>query len=359
MLPSSLMLLVAIAAGSTESATLARVAAEVRASSWELALDVVENAADADTTAPSLGREQLEKLGGLPNLVVELSAKLAGADRPTWHESSALALLVEAHAHQREKVGFSPRQVVGELLALRRVVRRFVVERAPTLTTADLIVAEQRLDETVDELVTECVAAYFDQATSSLAYRARHDPMTKLLNRHAFLQEFDCHMTRADRYGRELALVFFDCDALKRVNDSYGHAEGDRALQRLATLLRQTLRGSDVAARIGGDEFATLLFEPQFDAGERFLARLLQRLGALVESGELPAGFSVSGGVAYYPREGRSAEALFELADRRLYEAKRAKRRGSTAMRPVLRARGQAPLGERPEEARRRRPSRP
>ena len=96
-----------------------------------------------------------------------------------------------------------------------------------------------------------------------------------------------------------------------------------RALQQVARLLREELRRSDLAGRMGGDEFAAMLAESEHDTGETFLDRLNVRIGELVESGELPVPVGMSAGVTRYPDDGDDAQALFALADTRLYEAKR------------------------------------
>jgi diguanylate cyclase (GGDEF)-like protein len=121
-----------------------------------------------------------------------------------------------------------------------------------------------------------------------------------------------------------VALVFLDLDRFKELNDTLGHQEGDRALQRLAGLLRDSLRGSDLAGRMGGDEFAAYLVEADEEAGARLLERLADRVDELVGDGGLPAECSFSAGLAHFPDEAADVDALFRVADERLYEAKRA-----------------------------------
>jgi diguanylate cyclase len=172
--------------------------------------------------------------------------------------------------------------------------------------------------------VTECVVAYFDRATSELAHEARHDQQTGLLHHQAFVGELELELQRATRYGHGLSLVFIDLDRFKEINDTLGHPAGDRVLKRLGRLLRESLRGSDLAGRMGGDEFAAYLVEADEEAGPHLLARLTDRMDELIAVEELPAGCSFSAGVAHFPDEAGDADALFRLADQRLYEAKRA-----------------------------------
>jgi diguanylate cyclase (GGDEF)-like protein len=187
-----------------------------------------------------------------------------------------------------------------------------------------MLAAEQRLNTTIDRLVTECVVAYFDRATSELSHQARHDQLTGLLHHHAFLRELDLELERAARYGHGVALVFLDLDRFKEINDTLGHAAGDRVLERLGELLRDSLRGSDLAGRMGGDEFAAYLVEADEEAGSRLIVRLNDRVDELVAADELPVHCSFSAGLAHFPDEATNGDALFRLADQRLYEAKRA-----------------------------------
>jgi diguanylate cyclase (GGDEF)-like protein len=109
------------------------------------------------------------------------------------------------------------------------------------------------------------------------------------------------------------------------VNDTYGHPEGDRVLRLVAHLVRERLRRSDLAGRMGGDEFAVALLESDSEAGGVFLARIDDGIDEAVARGDLPAGFSISPGLAHHPTDADSAATLYKLADVRLYEAKRSK----------------------------------
>jgi len=197
--------------------------------------------------------------------------------------------------------------------------------RAADLDTDDVLLVERRLNDTIDRLVTECVVAYFDRATSELAHRAHHDQLTGLLHHQAFLGELEMEVERARRYGHGLALVFVDLDNFKAVNDTLGHPAGDRALQRFAAAFRGSLRVFDLAGRMGGDEFAAYLVEIDEETVPRLLDRIHDRIDELVELDELPTGSSFSAGCATFPDEAPDVDGLFRLADSRLYEAKRAR----------------------------------
>jgi len=299
---------------------LERLADEMRESAWELALAVVEEGLREDQM-PSLERLGREgQLGDIPTFITELAGELSDPQPGRVRRGGQLAALVRDHARLREELGFAPREIVTEFLLLRRVLWRFVGSRTAALATGDMLVLERRLNDTIDRLVTECVVAYFDRATLELANQARRDPLTQLLNHQAFTDQLEAELDRAGRYGHGLTLVFFDIDAFKAINDTHGHQEGDRILREVAKLLHDGRRGSDIAGRMGGDEFAVALIESEPDAGEPFVARLGQRLAA----GAFPPGFGISAGRAHFPSEARTSVKLFRLADQRLYEAKRA-----------------------------------
>ncbi len=303
--------------------TLAELADSIREASFDLATAVVE-AALRDEAIPSLDRlGEPGQLGDMPNFIGELARELVDPQPSRVRPGSPLAALVREHAREREALGFAPREVVTEFLLLRRVLGRFVSERSSELDAADRRVAEQRLDDSIDRLVIECVVAYFDRVTGDLAYQAHHDPLTGLLNHQAFTDELDLELERAARYGHGLTVVYFDLDRFKQINDTRGHPEGDRVLRILAGLLRETVRRSDRAGRMGGDEFAVILIESEPEAGRHFLTRLGDRIDQIASNGDLPAGFSISPGLAHYPTEVTTAEALIKLADTRMYEAKR------------------------------------
>lgn len=154
------------------------------------------------------------------------------------------------------------------------------------------------------------------------------DPLTGLHNRRHFMDKLEEHLRRARRYGERLALILVDSDYLKTVNDRHGHLSGDRALQAVAEVLRNTLRDTDELARIGGDEFAALLLESG-EARARAVADRLREgvhdLQLLSDDGQ-PLGITVSAGISLFPDQGSDGKALLREADLALYRAKDAGR---------------------------------
>jgi diguanylate cyclase (GGDEF)-like protein len=148
---------------------------------------------------------------------------------------------------------------------------------------------------------------------------ARVDALTGLLNRRGFEERLAVEVARAARDGASLAVVSFDLDRFKLINDEQGHAAGDRALIALAGAIRDHARGGDVTARWGGEEFVVVLPGAGVDAARGFAERVREALPAT------GAGVTVSAGVsaATAPLD---PQALLHAADAALYEAKRAGR---------------------------------
>jgi len=307
---------------------LPTLAEDIREAAWELALEYVEEGV-RDDAVPSLQRlGRVGQLGDIPTFIVELSRELSDPQPGRLRPGGPLAGLVRDHAREREALGFAPREVITEFLLLRRVLWRFVSRRSTELTGEEVLEAERRLNDSLDRLVAECVVAYFDRATAELADQARRDPLTSLLNHQAFTRGLEAELERAKRYERGLTLAYVDIDDFKLINDRYGHPEGDRVLKRVAEVLGESRRGSDLVGRMGGDEFTICLIESDAETGGRFLSRLHDLLDEERHAGRLPSNFAISAGLASYPDEAVTADALFRLADERLYEAKRAKAAG-------------------------------
>ena len=169
-----------------------------------------------------------------------------------------------------------------------------------------------------------------------LQINAATDGLTGLYNRRLFNEYCDNEVNRARRYNQQLAVVILDLHRLKEVNDRNGHLKGDEALRLAATTLRKTLRASDLAFRIGGDEFALLL--PETDPEQA--AKLCKRVRALYESQvaslelDMPD-VTLDFGVAVLPNDGEEKEGLLRLADERLYQLKFAGRVNTSRVIPI------------------------
>ena len=147
------------------------------------------------------------------------------------------------------------------------------------------------------------------------------DPLTGLANYREFISAVESELQRSERSGRPFAVVLFDLDRLKRVNDLHGHLVGSRALCRLAEAIRSNCRTIDTPARLGGDEFALVLPETDRPDADQVAERIRLHLE---HDAEIPT-ISGSTGVAIYPDDGTTVEALIGTADRALYVMKRAR----------------------------------
>lgn len=161
------------------------------------------------------------------------------------------------------------------------------------------------------------------RAHAELERIAYIDELTGLPNRRATLERFEIELARAFRQKTELALVVFDVDLFKKVNDRHGHIVGDRVLKGLAQKLAGAMRVEDVAGRLGGEEFVVILNGIPSGAAEDAANRLRRDIAVSPIEG-VPAAIrpTLSGGIAMFPTDGKTWDELFTAADRRLYTAK-------------------------------------
>lgn len=161
---------------------------------------------------------------------------------------------------------------------------------------------------------------------------AERDPLTGLYNRRVFDERIEAEDARFLRYGRSTALLVLDIDHFKRINDTYGHEAGDVALKALADVISSAIRGTDLAARLGGEEFVVLLPETTLAGATEIAERLRRRVEEMVVEwqGE-PIEIRTSIGVAACPECAASPTQLLANADAALYASKRAGRNCVTA----------------------------
>jgi diguanylate cyclase (GGDEF)-like protein len=197
------------------------------------------------------------------------------------------------------------------------------------------------VDEPQDRLLPspdrlQALRLFANQATTALLaaeqfaqmrFLADHDPLTNLLNRRSFVRELEVEVRRSQRYGRPLALLLFDLDDLKVLNDTHGHPAGDEALRHVALTLRSEVRTGDHAFRIGGDEFAVILPE----ATEADANAAAERIAESAERSPRPRQWTLtmSVGVASCNSQ-RDSAALLRAADEAMYQMKR-RRQAPTA----------------------------
>nr|WP_256438916.1 GGDEF domain-containing protein [Synechococcus sp. CCY 9618] len=153
---------------------------------------------------------------------------------------------------------------------------------------------------------------------------ARVDGLTKVLNHITFMEELANSFSiyrRSPQFG--VWVVMLDLDRFKLVNDTYGHAGGDRVLTHFSQLLRQNLRDSDTAGRIGGEEFSVMLRGTDQAGALEFCRRLQEALASHpVRFGEKELAITFSGGCSCFQPQDRSGADALQRADTALYEAK-------------------------------------
>ena len=182
-------------------------------------------------------------------------------------------------------------------------------------------------------LTLAALTSEYSVAEAQLRELVVTDPLTGLPNYRRLVETLGTEITRSNRTDRPFAVVFFDMDGLKSINDELGHLIGSRAVCRFAETLRASCRTTDTAARYGGDEFVAVLPDTDEEGAKVVIRRMAERLSEDTDKPEL----SASAGVAIYPRDGGTPTTLLSAADRALYAVKAdkaaARRRGVVAIR--------------------------
>lgn len=203
--------------------------------------------------------------------------------------------------------------------------RRYLTPSGEVVWVALRAIALTGADGEVELILAQALDITDRQATEEhLQYIATHDALTGLPNSRAFDEALAQHLSLGRRYEPEGALLIFDLDNFKEVNDRLGHKKGDAILRRVAEVLRGQLRESDIAARIGGDEFAVLLPKgAPFDI-EIVANRLVQSISAVGRSRRVDglSDLTCSVGIALLHARDCSLEEVTDQADRAMYAAK-------------------------------------
>jgi diguanylate cyclase (GGDEF)-like protein len=215
-------------------------------------------------------------------------------------------------SHEQNSYSFYLNQAVRALVGLVLLFSVYLVYQQLQLTRLRHEVADQM----------QSLAKV--QTLASEVYKlAALDQLTGLYNRRSGEQRLAQEISRAQRHGRPLTVLLMDLDGLKRVNDRHGHAAGDTVLKGFADRLQRAIRGSDLAVRLGGDEFMALLPECRAEEVRHVLARL-EGLEFEFDDEKLRLQYS-RGWTDYAP--GETPQELLKRADQALYEDKRAGKR--------------------------------
>jgi diguanylate cyclase (GGDEF)-like protein len=264
---------------------------------------------DPSATQEEVDGESLRVVAEAQRLIEERKREIARQLPALGRESSLMMEAGLAIAWIIVILSFAAVQVT-----LRKVVRPLEeLARAADLIAAGDLSAKAPV---AGDLEIAKLGTAFNGMVEELKSRARTDDLTGLPNFRAFRERIDAEIDRAARYPESFGVLVLDLDRFKKFNDTHGHLAGNEALQRVARVIRDTVRSVDFPARYGGEEFAVIV--PEVDAAA--LAAIAERIRANVESLQI---LTISIGGAIFPVDGGNVAALFQAADERLYAAKR------------------------------------
>ncbi|MEJ2085792.1 MAG: diguanylate cyclase, partial [Acidobacteriota bacterium] len=281
-----------------------------------VASDVLATMADAVVL---LDRQQ--RIVGVNRAAEELlcahEAELRGAKLPELFETddateaATVQRLLSSDDSRRLDLRYRKRN--GDLVRLR-VTTSFVNDRHGQAMGQVLVARD----------ITEQV-----RAEKELKHLATHDPLTGLPNRSLLHDRLQRAVNRAARERRPFALLMFDLDDFKQINDTFGQSVGDRVLQSTAERLIECVRGLDTVCRLGGDEFMVIV-EELVESGDSDLVakRLLNAFERPIDAGDQSISISASIGISSYPHDGLDAETLVKKADLALHSSKQKKKGG-------------------------------
>jgi diguanylate cyclase (GGDEF)-like protein len=273
--------------------------------------------ADADAAAVALWEEGEPPIVKAMNLTADEALPLLGS----WPSESRSRSLVIRYRFPGESVVGPNAIQLGVLLPL-------AADQGATAGTL-AVFWRRSIEEPKDEdlaALEELALTAGRALENARQFRELHelavrDPLSGLHNRRYFHETLAHEVKRAHRYDRRLALIFFDLDNFKSINEEIGHLGGDAVLAEVADRLRSVVRGADIPCRVGGDEFAVILPESSLEDVERFFRRLqLAIQGQPI--GRVP-NVGISAGMAELGRDD-DATSLFRRVDQALYRAKRA-----------------------------------
>lgn len=309
---------------------------------WETSPDpfwVCEPLADGDLRLLSFNRAQKTLLPSAEPGA--LYSRLLGSDFAEATKGYRECLSLKAHVEFDQRIRLDGRDcafrttLIPVLDPEGRVTRIWGTSR----DLSDLVEARERaeknarmLEQTVSErtamletAIRELARANAELSEANERYQrlAMHDSLTGLSNRRNFEEAGNREIARIRRYESDLSLVLFDMDDLKRLNDEFGHPVGDAAIRRVGEALVAECRSSDIAARIGGDEFALIMPETIKHEALTSAQRVLESLRAEgIEVAGRNVAVSISAGVVCAGPEDESFQDLYARADRALYRAK-------------------------------------
>jgi diguanylate cyclase (GGDEF)-like protein len=256
----------------------------------------------------------------LPDLISDVLDALASGEQP--EPDDGFRERADRIAALRGHETVVPAELARDIAALQLVMIESLGRELKDVDPQVVVTVSERLATIFGAIQAAAVDELVRSRSEELEWLANTDALTGLYNVR-YLQAHLRHLLGIqERYGHPFAVLVLDIDGLKRINDAYGHAAGDRALIGVAQAIRDSIRTIDTPVRMGGDEFC-ILAPHQTAAAARVLA---SRLAVAVEQIEVPEGspIGVSVGVASCPQHGTEPERLLETADAAMYRSKAA-----------------------------------
>jgi len=232
----------------------------------------------------------------------------------------------------------TPVQSIEETIILNKDVEYKVAKAADDLHQINIELSKEMderviIDSELADTKTDLANVHDDLSKSKAKEEETrkitfHDALTGLPNRVLFEQHLAQGLIQAKRHGLGLAVLFFDIDNFKSINDSYGHDLGDKVLLMVANRLRSLIREEDTVSRWGGDEFICLLLEVKQEADVTRLAeKIVNQIAVDFEFNRIVISIRASIGIAIYPSDGETADILFKNADMAMFKAKGTEKR--------------------------------
>jgi len=291
-----------------------------------------KNAGVDDSHFDSGLEEFLDAYGSEKTLLAGESLFFQGdpADGLYWIDEGVLVIL-QGDINRPKLLTFrKPGQVVGEIALLENIQRTATVA---AITETRLKVLSKEKFQGVMSLIPgfglelmRLLSARLREVKPAEYSDGLYDHLTGSMSRQAFDIRLAEEIERARVYRYNFSLVFLDLDRFKEVNDTHGHARGDEVLVEFVRRMMAGLRTTDLLFRYGGDEFVLLLQGIDETRGPALIQHLLDELTSTPMPGDPPLTIGFSAGISYYPADGETPEDLLEIADERVYHAKRSGR---------------------------------
>ncbi|MDN5835836.1 MAG: diguanylate cyclase [Nitrosospira sp.] len=279
------------------------------------------------TSTPHPLDQALEKSQEVKDKVEKCAIELSTVNETVKKEIAAgiTPQQAEKALAQSESVEDAVQECAGELDEVNEVLAQEIDDR--NKRNRELIETLQELSATQNSLSdTQDVLAIAHEAVEEAKHRSLHDFVTGIPNRELFSNRLEQAIALAKRTGWLLAVMFIDLDRFKSINDTHGHAVGDRVLRVVAQRLHEQVRSEDTVCRYGGDEFLYLMVNSK-DTGniQRIARKIFDRVSQTMIVDDLMLSVEPSIGIAVFPGDGTTGQELVANADVAMYRAKEKK----------------------------------